>query len=165
MQALEILIEDSRWNEVDLEGLTRAALVATLAHQRLDPAQCELSVLGCDDAQIMALNANFRDKPSPTNVLSWPAEDRAAAQDGAIPAPPAPDFDGMIALGDIAVSYDTCAEEAKRAGKPISAHVTHLIVHGTLHLLGYDHIRDADGDLMEAVEVEILGKLGLVSPY
>jgi probable rRNA maturation factor len=72
---------------------------------------------------------------------------------------------GMIELGDIAISYDTCAAEARAAGKPITAHVTHLIVHGVLHLLGYDHIDDTDAALMERLEVEILGKLGLDDPY
>jgi len=138
---------------------------ATLAHRSLDANLCEVSVLACDDAQIMQLNTDFRDKPQATNVLSWPDEERAAAKAGAHPNPPQAGPDGMIALGDIAISYDTCTAEADAAGTPITAHVTHLIVHGTLHLLGYDHIHDADAELMEAVEVEILGNLGLDDPY
>ena len=68
-------------------------------------------------------------------------------------------------LGDIAISYDTCAREAAEAGKPFDFHVIHLIVHGTLHLLGYDHERDGDATLMEGLEVEILGKLDIPDPY
>ena len=68
-------------------------------------------------------------------------------------------------LGDIAISYDTCAREAADAGIPFDHHVTHLIVHGTLHLLGFDHVRDADGTLMEGFESEILGKLDIPDPY
>jgi len=80
-----------------------------------------------------------------------------------LPEPGAPD--DPESLGDIAMSYDTCAAEAAEAGKPMADHVSHLIVHGLLHLLGYDHIRVADGDLMEAAEVRILARLGLSDPY
>ena len=73
--------------------------------------------------------------------------------------------DDPESLGDIAISYDTCAAEAAAAGKLMADHVSHLIVHGLLHLLGYDHIRAADGDLMEAAEVRILARLGLSDPY
>ena len=71
----------------------------------------------------------------------------------------------MYELGDIAISFDTCQAEAEAASKPLQAHVTHLIVHGVLHLLGYDHVDDADATLMEQYEVEILGNLGLDDPY
>ena len=137
----------------------------TLAHMGLDAEMCEVSVLGCDDARIAALNAEFREKPTPTNVLSWPAEELAAEEAGAPPAQPEPDFTGEIPLGDIAISYDTCAREAEAADKPMADHVAHLMVHGVLHLLGYDHIRDPDATLMERLEVEILGKLGIEDPY
>ena len=124
-----------------------------------------MSVLGCDDTRIATLNATFRDKPTPTNVLSWPDADLAPDTPGDPPHSPSADPDGTVSLGDIAIAYDTCAREAADQGKPFSAHVTHLIVHGTLHLLGYDHIRDLDATRMETVEVEILGKLGLPDPY
>ncbi len=160
---VDVIIEDPRWT--DLPALAGRAADAALAHMGLDPALCEMSLLGCDDARIAVLNAEFRDKPGPTNVLSWPAEDLAPEQEGAAPHPPEPDFEGEIALGDIAISYDTCAREAAEAGKPLADHVTHLVVHGLLHLLGYDHIRDGDAALMEALEVEILGKMGIDDPY
>lgn len=160
---LEITIEDPRWQ--DLEPLSRKALAATLGHCGLNPDLCEVSILGCDDARIAGLNAEFREKPVPTNVLSWPANDLAARPAGGSPAIPEPDFTGEISLGDIAISYDTCAREAEGAGKSLDEHVTHLIVHGVLHLLGYDHIRDLDATLMEQAEVEILGKLGIDDPY
>lgn len=160
---LEISVEDIRWQRLD--ALSDVAIRAVLDHCGLDSDLCEVSVLGCDDIRIARLNAQFREKPVPTNVLSWPAEDLAAEDPGATPCLPEPDFTGDIALGDIAISYDTCAREAAEAGKPMDDHVTHLLVHGTLHLLGYDHIRDPDATLMEAVEVEILGKLGIDDPY
>jgi probable rRNA maturation factor len=98
--------------------------------------------------------------------LSWPSEERGAEVAGDVPDAPEPgEADDPESLGDIAISYDTCAAEAVAAGKPLEDHVTHLVVHGLLHLLGYDHVRDADGDLMEATEVRILARLGLSDPY
>ncbi|NDW47161.1 rRNA maturation RNase YbeY [Ruegeria sp. PrR005] len=160
---LDITLEDPRW--VILPPLAQRAADAALRHFGLDPEECEISLLGCDDARISELNADFRGKPVPTNVLSWPSEDLAADAPGGTPLAPEPDFTGMIPLGDIAIAYDTCQREAEAAGKPMTDHVTHLIVHGVLHLLGYDHIRDEDATLMEGLEAEILGNLGLDNPY
>ena len=165
MEGLDILMEDARWQGAGLETLALRAVEVTLAARGLDPADCALALLACDDARIAALNADHRGKPAPTNVLSWPSEERAPDDPAADPAPPQPDLDGTIELGDIALSFDTCAAEAAAADRPLSAHATHLIVHGVLHLLGYDHIDPAAGDLMETREIEILGKLGLPDPY
>jgi len=163
--AAEILIEDSRWSDIDLTALAARAVHAALAHLSLDPETCELTVLACDDTRIAALNADFRGKPTATNVLSWPAEGLSPDTEGATPTAPSPDIMGEIALGDIAISYDTCAREAQEAGKTLPDHTTHLIIHGLLHLLGYDHIRDGDATLMEETEVKILGTLGIDDPY
>lgn len=162
---LDVLCEDPRWAGVDLEALTQRAADAALAHLGVDGQLAMFSVLGCDDARISVLNGEFRGKPSPTNVLSWPSEDLAAAQDGGAPQAPVLDYSGYFDLGDIAISFDTCTREAEAAGKPFADHVCHLIVHGLLHLLGYDHIRDLDATLMEHNETVILGKLGLDDPY
>jgi probable rRNA maturation factor len=159
----DTLIEDPRWNEIDLTALAEHAAVATLIHLDLDPSDWEIAVLACDDARIATLNTEFRGKPTPTNVLSWPSEERGSDKPGARPAPPMPGPDPE--LGDIAIAYDTCAHEAEAAGKPFAHHATHLIVHATLHLLGYDHIDDADAEIMEATEVAILNALGLPDPY
>ena len=159
----DTLMEDPRWQEAGLEDLAETAAWATLTHLGLNPADWQIAVLACDDARIATLNAEFREKSAPTNVLSWPSEDRAADAPGASPVLPQPGFDPE--LGDIAIAYDTCAREAAEQGKPFADHVTHLMVHGVLHLLGYDHIRDQDATLMETTEVAILGKLGLPDPY
>ena len=162
----DTILEDERWQEADLETLAERAARAALSHLGLDPSGFEIAVLGCDDARIAELNADFRDKPRPTNVLSWPSEERGAEADGDRPGLPDAGSGGMPEeLGDIAIAYDTCAREADEAGKPFADHVTHLIVHAVLHLLGYDHIRDKDATLMEALETEILGKMGLADPY
>ncbi len=156
------MIEDARWQAVDLPLLAERAAAAALAHLHLDPEGWEIAVLGCDDARIATLNSDFRGKPAATNVLSWPSQERAASADGDRPDPPqGPDPE----LGDIALAYDTCAAEARDRGKPLDDHATHLVVHGVLHLLGFDHDRDGDAALMERLETEILGKLGLDDPY
>lgn len=159
----DILIEDPRWTAENLTAMAGPAVAAVLAYH--DIAEAEVSLLGCDDARIAELNADFRDKAKPTNVLSWPEEELGPDEPGAAPHPPEPDFDGTLSLGDIAISYDTCAREAAAQSKPFAHHVTHLIVHATLHLLGYDHIRDADATRMEEIERLILGKLGIPDPY
>ena len=158
--SVEILIEDDRW---DLGAIAPRAVEAALIGAGLDPSAFEVSLLACDDARIAALNADFRQKGTPTNVLSWPSDERGAMADGEMPLPPQLPMD--TELGDIAISYDTCAAEAAAAGKPFDHHVTHLLVHGTLHLLGFDHERPRDAALMEGLETEILGKLDIPDPY
>ena len=159
----DILIEDPRWEALDLPALATSAVNAVLRWHQI--AQADVAILACNDARIAALNADFRDKPKPTNVLSWPEEDLAPDVDGDKPQAPTPDFDGALGLGDIAIAFDTCQREAEQQQKPLADHVTHLIVHATLHLLGYDHIRDADATRMEHLEREILGTLGVPDPY
>ena len=160
---VDLIIEDDRWSELGLESLANRAAPAALAFLGLVPEDWEISLLGCDDARIAVLNADFRGKPAPTNVLSWPSGERGAGVPGARPDLPEPGFDAE--LGDIAIAYDTCAREALEGGKPLADHVTHLIVHAVLHLLGYDHENDPDAALMEGLETEILGKMGLPDPY
>lgn len=160
--SVDVLIEDSRWDAENLTGLAGPACAATLTHLGLDPGAWDVSLMGCSDARIAELNADFRGKPTPTNVLSWPSEERGADQDGGTPLPP-DDLDPE--LGDIALAYETCLQEARAAGKTSADHVAHLIVHGLLHLLGYDHERDFDATLMEGLEVEILGNMGIATPY
>lgn len=162
---VELIMEDDRWRGLGLQDLADRACEAALAHLGLDPAACEIALLACDDARIAVLNADFRGKARPTNVLSWPAHDLSPQEPGAPPRPPRPDFTGAIALGDIAIARETCVREAAAAGRPLADHVAHLIVHGLLHLLGYDHVRDPDATLMQAMETRILGRLGIDDPY
>lgn len=163
--SIDITIEDDRWEALGLSALCDRACAAALDHLGLDLDECEISLLACDDDRIAVLNADFRAKPVPTNVLSWPEADLAAEIAGETPDAPEPDIMGEIALGDIAIAWETCEREAAEQGKRMEDHVTHLIVHGLLHLLGYDHVRDADATLMEGLETTILGELGLDDPY
>lgn len=161
---VDIVFEDDRWQAAGLQALADAAAGAVLADQRLT-GDFEISLLACDDARIAELNADFRGKATPTNVLSWPAEALATEQDGGTPFAPDTDDPMGAELGDIAIAWETCAREAGAQGKTMAAHVTHLLVHGTLHLLGYDHIREKDAALMEQCELRILAGLGIADPY
>ncbi|MBT6098866.1 MAG: rRNA maturation RNase YbeY [Marinovum sp.] len=160
---VEIVVEDKRWTDVGLESLCTLAVEAVLNTLDMNPTSFTVEILACDDARIADLNWDFRGQTKPTNVLSWPSVERAAPKDGDTPIFPCLKRDAE--LGDIAISYDTCAREADQAGKPFADHLLHLIVHATLHLLGYDHQRDQDATLMERIEVMTLGKLGVDNPY
>lgn len=163
---VDIVIEDDRWQAFGLESLADRAVRAAFDEVGLTTEGFTLCLMGCDDARILELNGDFRGKAKPTNVLSWPSEERGPEGEGELPdAPDAGGADDPESLGDIAMSYDTCAAEAAEAGKPLADHVSHLVVHGLLHLLGYDHIREGDATLMEATEVRILARLGLSDPY
>ena len=162
---VDCLIEDHRWETLGLEALAEAAATAALAHLGLAPAVYEISLLGCNDTRIATLNADFRGKPRPTNVLSWPSAERAARTEGEMPRLPGPSASGPQELGDIALAWETCIAEAAAAGRPAADHITHLVVHATLHLLGFDHERPGDAALMEGLEREMLGKMGLPDPY
>ena len=157
---VETATEDPRWDAFGLHPLAETVAQVVLSTLDLAPDGAEISLLGCDDARIATLNAEFRDKAGPTNVLSWPSEDRAALAEGQTPAPPE-----MSELGDIAIAWETCAREAAEQGKDMRDHVTHLLIHGVLHLLGYDHIHDKDAALMEATEIRILASMGVSDPY
>ena len=157
---VDVLIEAPEWGALGLEALAQQAAEATLQRLGYGDAGFEISVMGCDDARIAELNGDFRAKPQPTNVLSWPSEERAADMPGGQPITPEDPE-----LGDIAIAWGVCGAEAEAAGKELPHHVIHLLVHGVLHLLGYDHINAQDAALMEGLEVEILATLGIADPY
>lgn len=166
MELVETVIEDARWETLGLAALAERAGRAALSGAGIPLAGFSISLMGCDDARIAALNADFRGKPQPTNVLSWPSEERGAEFAGDVPLSPRPgDPDDPESLGDIALAWETCTREAEAQGKPIADHVAHLIVHGVLHLLGYDHVEEEDAAIMEGLEVRILASLGVSDPY
>lgn len=156
---IDIIEADTRWQATALEDISTRAEAALAERLGLTADLLEISLLACGDERIAELNGEFRGKASPTNVLSWPAEALTP------PALPEAEPDGTLPLGDIALAFETCAREAEAQGQTFDDHVTHLIVHGLLHLLGYDHEIDDDALRMEALEREILGKLGISDPY
>jgi probable rRNA maturation factor len=163
---VDVVIEDDRWETVGFEILAERAVRAALTALDLPDEGLTLCVMGCADARIAVLNGEFRGKEKPTNVLSWPSWDLSPDEDGGLPERPEIGTEAAPeSLGDIALAWETCLREAEAAGKPLADHVTHLIVHGTLHLLGFDHLRERDATRMEALEVSILATLGLSDPY
>lgn len=148
---VDILVEDAGWGaEARWRAAIEAAVGHTLAMAGVElPETCEVSVVLSDDARVRALNRDWRDKDKPTNVLSFPGSD---------------DLDSPL-LGDVIVARETVEREAIDEGKPFEHHFAHLIVHGVLHLLGFDHLSDAEAAEMEALETEILAALGIPDPY
>ena len=142
---IEIEVEAEAWagalpeTEAVVDRATKAALGAV---------EGDIVVLLTDDAAVRDLNARFRDKDKATNVLSFPAPENAAPH-----------------LGDIVLAYGVCAAEAQTQGKTLADHLSHLVVHGVLHLLGRDHEDDGEAEEMEAEEREILAQIGVADPY
>lgn len=162
----DITIEDDLWlnQDCDYAGIAAQCLSAAMNilsdHQITNlPAPC-VSIVLTNDAEIKELNKNYRNKDKPTNVLSFPAIDFNADNDEII-QPALPETE----LGDIILAYETIAREADEQNKSLSNHFKHLIVHGFLHLLGYDHIEDDEAEEMESTEVRILKTLGVENPY
>ena len=145
---IDVEIEEAAWiaAQPDAEALVRQAAEAALAHELRSDAM--VAVLLTDDAAVRDLNKRFRRQDKPTNVLSFPA-------------PPNPE--GL--LGDVALAYGVCAGEAARQGKPLAHHLQHLVAHGVLHLLGYDHLSEPEAEEMEAIERQVLAGLGVPDPY
>lgn len=146
---IDVRVDCPGWGDIDCEGLAlaclRAASVASPAVTR------PVSILFADDAVVRELNASYRGKDRPTNVLAFPAGEAV--------------WPGHDYLGDIALAFETCRDEAAAKNIPLDQHAAHLMVHGMLHLIGYDHDSDEAADAMERREAEILAKLGIADPY
>jgi probable rRNA maturation factor len=141
--SVNVVVLDAAWAE-GLPGVER--LVRKAARAAVGRRKTSLTVALADDRRVRSLNARHRDKDKPTNVLSYPSGER--------------EF-----LGDVVLARQTVWREARAQNKTPAAHVSHLVVHGTLHLLGYDHENDADAERMEALERRILARLGVANPY
>ncbi|HSV21641.1 MAG TPA: rRNA maturation RNase YbeY [Xanthobacteraceae bacterium] len=154
--AIDVLIESEAWRMLpEAEDIVRRAIAfAATSTVAVQYRNAEVAVLLCDDKMIAGLNARWRGQDRPTNVLSFPAPPRQ----GASP-------DGKIPLGDIAIAYQTLAREAGEQGKTVFSHLSHLVVHGFLHLLGYDHHTNCEAERMERLERDILARIGIADPY
>jgi probable rRNA maturation factor len=144
-----VMMDERAWKLAVPDIVKQVKLAAGFALEGAAAAMrgAEIAVLLSNDSRLQMLNRQYRAADKPTNVLSFPA----------VP--------GTSHLGDIAISYETSRREADAAGKPLQHHLLHLTVHGVLHLLGYDHQRPAEADRMEALEAEILLKMGIPDPY
>jgi probable rRNA maturation factor len=153
----EVLVVAACWQEApDAESIIQRAIAAAAESVDADVGDAELAVMLTDDSGIRTLNGNWRGIDKPTNVLSFPALQPTGARKPG---------DAPRMLGDIAIAYQTTRREADEEQKPFRHHLSHLAVHGFLHLIGYDHEKDADAEAMEALEIEILAQLGIPDPY
>jgi len=165
---LEVILDAAAiWGGTEEGWAAKAEAAARVAIQQTPhgamlthPAAYEISVKLTDDAEVQALNAAYRGKDKPTNVLSFPM-----LQPGFMEATDMAD-DGEILVGDIVLAHETCVREAVEKGASVEDHATHLMVHGVLHLLGYDHVEDeAEAREMEEMETRALALLGIADPY
>lgn len=149
---IDINVAAEDWESLDgLEALTRDSVAASLAESGAKLVEgCEVSVTFCDDDEIRELNAQWRDKDKATNVLSFPT-----------PGP----LEARPLLGDIVIAFETVAREAAEQEKTLRDHTAHMIIHGFLHLIGYDHETAAEAEAMEGLERRIASRLGLRDPY
>ncbi len=143
MSRIALVVEDEGWRSH--RGLQRRLKLAAEAARKAAKLKGDFTILLAGDSTLKALNHDFRGLNKPTNVLSFPGANAYA--------------------GDIALAYGVTAKEAKAAGKAFTNHAVHLVVHGVLHLAGYDHERPKDARVMEPLEVKILKRLGIVDPY
>jgi probable rRNA maturation factor len=157
---IQISVEEGGWpSEDELQLLAERVLEAAAGHlkthakQKFPKMATELSLVFTDDESIRAINAEWRQKDKATNVLSFPAY---PITPGKMPGP---------MLGDIIIAKETVEREAAELEKPFDEHLTHLMVHGFLHLFGYDHMNNAEAEIMEGLETRILADLGLSDPY
>lgn len=154
------------WDDsIDWQALTARAAAAAMraaGHARLIAGEgdvVEIAIRLTDDAEVQRLNNDFRHKDKPTNILSFPMHEPEALDDIL-------GREGMdVLLGDMAIALETVEREAAEKAIPPADHVTHLVVHGTLHLLGMDHQAEAEASAMEALETHILAGLGIADPY
>lgn len=163
---LEVAVQaELPWPEQDWEALAARAVEAALrstphADLAASPALVEVSVRLTTDEEVHALNLRYRGKDRPTNVLSFPM-----VQADLLETVSQNSDDGELLLGDIVLAHGVCADEAAEKGVTLDAHATHLIVHGALHLLGYDHQGNAEAEDMESLERGVMYDLGLHDPY
>lgn len=157
---VDVAVESPAWLELlpAAEDICRKAAIGALGDAEgidLPMERIEVSLVLADDALVRRLNRSYRDQDKPTNVLSF----AALEEDAPIP------FDGPVLIGDVIVARETVFAEAAAEGKPVADHLSHLVVHGVLHLLGYDHQDDDEANEMEARERDILASLGISDPY
>lgn len=160
---IDVSVSCRLWEEAlpEPQALSRNAALAALRTLEPDLTDVEASIVLADDAFVKGLNRDYRDRDRPTNVLSFPALE----PDQGIPAR-GETLTGMpVMLGDVVVAYETACAEATEEGKTLGDHLSHLVVHGMLHLLGHDHQTPVAAEAMEKLEIDVLAGLDIANPY
>lgn len=160
---IELIIEDQRWSEISKDFLfLKEACLLALCQQATETAPLAMKsphrlavLVMSDDASIKDLNKTYRGKDKATNVLSFPSTESLLPGEENEP----------VHIGDVILAYDYVSEEAKKEKKVLQTHLSHLVVHGVLHLLGYDHETSEDAEAMETLEIKLMKQLGLENPY
>jgi probable rRNA maturation factor len=146
------------WDELAAKAVNAAIAESAFPQLAKGPRVVELSVRLAGDEEVQKLNAKWRGKDKPTNVLSFPMSEAGELADSSGPGP-------ELMLGDMVLARGVCLREAEEKAIPVERHAAHLMVHGTLHLLGYDHGDDESASDMEAREVKALARMGIADPY
>ncbi len=151
---IDLCIDDESWKGVsDLENKIDMAVKAALLHLDIGNEPFGLTIVLDNNQRVESLNSAWRDKHKPTNILSFPAPENSKTDTG------------QTYLGDLILAYDVICHEAKEQRKPLATHLCHLIIHGVLHLLGFDHQNDDEARKMEQLEIKAMASLGLSDPY
>ena len=158
-----ISFQEKKWIGKHLKALARKAFEATLMSisDKNTKKEKEISILACNDQIIKKLNSQFRGKNTSTNVLSWPKNEHFPGKE----YPVISLSKGVYDLGDIAISYETCIDQAEKLGIKFDSHVLHLLVHACLHLLGYSHQKESDFEIMKDLEIKSLELCKIENPY
>ena len=159
---VDVVIEDARWESLDLTQIANQAFLETLLLLDLLPINFTCCVFACDNKKIKQLNNKFRGKNCPTNVLSFPTSLENYEVISSLKPTKA---DNPHELGDIAIAFEICQKEDTKSQIKFEYHVYHLIIHSVLHLLGFDHEEEENASKMEKIEVQVLAKLGINNPY
>ena len=165
---INITFKDKRWVKIPLEEIAKGALKLIIDKFLGEDNNFEISILASDDTEIRELNKNFRGNDSSTNIISWPEHEIQSNQ-----LDHNPDlvdklksgFERLTFLGNLAISFDRCSSEAEEKNIKFEDHVLHLLLHGCLHLIGFDHQNELDANLMEDIEIRLLSVVGIKNPY
>lgn len=164
----DVVFNDRRWKQIPLEEIAVNALKLIIANFLEKDKKFGVSILASNDAELKELNRSFRGKNTSTNIISWPEHSLQTKQPGCLPKQLSKliaNYKGETLLGNLAISFERCSIEAKEKKINFEDHMFHLLLHGYLHLIGFDHQHELDANLMENIEIRLLSRVGIKNPY
>ena len=168
LMKINIIFKDKRWVNIPLEAIAKGALKLIIDKFLGQDNNFEVSILASADAEIKELNKNFRGNNTSTNIISWPEHESQIKQPGHFPEQInkyQSRSEGVTFLGNLAISFERCSTEAIEKNIHFEDHILHLLLHGCLHLIGFDHQNELDANLMEDIEIRLLSGVGIKNPY